>query len=169
MIVENINTLENAEFINIFKNIFEHSDFITKEVESLRPFQNKLDVINSFIKVFDALSMDVKIKIIKSHPDLGDKIKIVKGLTEFSKQEQSGAGLTNCNDEEYKKFHKLNDEFKAKFRIPFIFAVRGKSKSDIFKEFESRLKSDNIEQELDKSINQVKKIATLRLNEIIHE
>ena len=40
---------------------------------------------------------------------------------------------------------------------------------EIFNEFESRLKSDNIEEELDKSINQVKKIATLRLNEIIHE
>ena len=158
MIVENINKLENAEFINIFKNIFEHSDFITHEVEGLRPFQNKLDVINSFIKVFDALAMDVKIKIIKSHPDLGDKIKIAEGLTEFSQQEQSGAGLANCND-----------EFKAKFGIPFIFAIRGKSKSDIFKEFETRLKSDNIEQELDKSINQVKKIATLRLNEIMHE
>ena len=169
MIVENINKLENAEFINIFKNIFEHSDFITKEVEGLRPFQNKLDVINSFIKVFDALAMDVKIKIVKSHPDLGDKIKIVEGLTEFSQQEQSGAGLANCNDEEYRKFHKLNDEFKEKFGIPFIFAIRGKSKSDILKEFETRLKSDNIEQELDKSINQVKKIATLRLNEIIHE
>ena len=51
MIVENINKLENTEFINIFKNIFEHSDFITHEVEGLRPFQNKLDVINSFIKV----------------------------------------------------------------------------------------------------------------------
>ena len=105
MIVENINKLENAEFINIFKNIFAHSDFITNEVEGLRPFQNKLDVINSFIKVFDALAMDVKIKIVKSHPDLGDKIKIVEGLTEFSKQEQSGAGLANCNDEEYRKFH----------------------------------------------------------------
>jgi len=156
MFVENINKLKNEEFINIFKNIFEHSDFITHEVEGLRPFQNKLDVIDSFIKVFDNLTMDVK-------------IKIAEGLTEFSKQEQSGAGLANCNDEEYRKFHKLNDEFKAKFDIPFIFAIRGKSKSDIFKEFETRLKSDNIEQELDKSINQVKKIATLRLNEIIHE
>ena len=57
----------------------------------------------------------------------------------------------------------------CRFGIPFIFAIRGKSKSDILKEFETRLKSDNIEQELDKSINQVKKIATLRLNEIIHE
>ena len=61
MIVENINKLENAEFINIFKNIFEHSDFITHEVEGLRPFQNKLDVINSFIKVFDSVSYYLKL------------------------------------------------------------------------------------------------------------
>ena len=113
--------------------------------------------------------MEIKINIVKSHPDLGDKIKIAEGLTEFSSLEQSGAGLTNCNDAEFKKFHKLNDEFKKKFSIPFIFAIRGKTKIEIFDEFESRLKSDNIEEELDKSINQVKKIATLRLNEIIHE
>ena len=35
MFVENINKLKNEEFINIFKNIFEHSDFITHEVEGL--------------------------------------------------------------------------------------------------------------------------------------
>jgi len=169
MIVENINKLEKLEFINIFKNIFEHSDFITHDVEGLRPFKNKSDVIDSFINIFNSLSMEVKINIVKSHPDLGDKIKIAEGLTEFSSQEQSGAGLTNCNDEEFKKFHKLNDEFKEKFRIPFIFAIRGKTKTEIFDEFESRLKSENIEEELDKSINQVKKIATLRLKEIIHE
>ena len=40
---------------------------------------------------------------------------------------------------------------------------------ELIEKFYDILKSDNIEQELDKSINQVKKIATLRLNEIIHE
>ena len=169
MIVETINKLDKEEFINVFKNIFEHSDFITRDAEDLRPFRNKLHVIDSFMKIFDLLTRDVKINIIKSHPDLGDKIKIAEGLTNFSKQEQSGAGLANCNDAEYSKFHKLNDKFKSKFRIPFIFAIRGKTKSEIFDEFERRLKSDNIEQELDKSINQVKKIASLRLNEIIYE
>ena len=102
MIVENINKLEKLEFINIFKNIFEHSDFITHDVEGLRPFKNKSDVIDSFINIFNSLSMEIKINIVKSHPDLGDKIKIAEGLTEFSSLEQSGAGLTNCNDAEFK-------------------------------------------------------------------
>ena len=136
MIVKNINKLEKLEFINIFKNIFEHSDFITHDVEGLRPFKNKSDVIDSFINIFNSLSMEVKINIVKSHPDLGDKIKIAEGLTEFSSLEQSGAGLTNCNDAEFKKFHKLNDEFKKKFSIPFIFAIKGKTKIEIFNEFD---------------------------------
>ena len=44
-----------------------------------------------------------------------------------------------------------------------------KQKKEILDEFISRLKSDNIEQELDKSLIQVKKIATLRINEIISD
>ena len=35
--------------------------------------------------------------------------------------------------------------FKTKFNIPFIYAVRGKTKKDILNEFISRLKSDNID------------------------
>ena len=44
-----------------------------------------------------------------------------------------------------------------------------KQKKKILNEFIIRLKSENIEQELDKSIIQVKKIATLRINEIISD
>ena len=50
-------------------------------------------------------------------------------------------------------------------RFSMIFLL----KKDILNEFISRLKSDNIEQELDKSLIQVKKIATLRINEIISD
>ena len=66
MNINEVNNLDENVFFEIFKNIFEHSDFITHEVESLSPFQNKLDVIYSFIKVFDALAMNVKITLIKS-------------------------------------------------------------------------------------------------------
>ena len=132
-----------------------------------RPFKSKEEVIDYFIQTFDSLNKDIKINIIKSHPDLGDKLKIKKGLTNFSQDEQAKAGLAECTDDEFSEFHKLNNSFKIKFNIPFIFAIRDKTKTEIFEEFKSRLKSDNIQQELDKSLNQVKKIASLRINEII--
>ena len=167
MNIKEVNNLEENVFFEMFKNIFEHSDFITKLVQKKRPFNDKVDIINNFLKIFDNLDKTSKINIIKSHPDLGDKLKIKQGLTKFSQEEQSKAGLAECTDIEFDEFHNLNNMFKSKFNIPFIFAVRGKAKEEIFDEFKNRLKSDNIEQELDKSIIQVKKIATLRINEII--
>ena len=167
MNINEVNNLEQYKFFEIFDNIFEHSDFITKIVEKTRPFKNKEEVIDYFIKTFDSLDQEIKINIIKSHPDLGDKLKIKKGLTNFSQDEQAKAGLAECTDDEFNEFHKLNNSFKIKFNIPFIFAIRDKTKTEIIEEFKSRLKSDNIQQELDKSLNQVKKIASLRINEII--
>jgi len=169
MNINEINNLDENVFLNIFKNIFEHSDFITKLVQKKRPFKNKSEIINHFMNTFDSLDQDKKVKIIRLHPDLADKLKIREGLTSFSQEEQSRAGLAECNDEEFKEFNRLNNEFKSKFNIPFIYAVRGETKQDILDEFIGRLKSDNMEQELDKSLIQVKKIANLRINEIISD
>ena len=169
MNINEVNNLDENVFLNIFKNIFEHSDFITKLVQKKRPFKNKSEIIKHFMNTFDSLDQDKKVKIIRLHPDLGDKLKIREGLTSFSQEEQSRAGLAECNDEEFKEFNRLNNEFKSKFNIPFIYAVRGKTKQDILDEFIGRLKSDNMEQELDKSLIQVKKIANLRINEIISD
>ena len=82
---------------------------------------------------------------------------------------KKNAGLSNCNDEEFMLFNQLNNEFKSKFDIPFIFAVKGKNKSIIFDEFKKRLQNDNIEKELEESLKQVKQIAYLRLNDIVDE
>ena len=63
----------------------------------------------------------------------------------------------------------MNNDFKLKFGIPFIFAVKGANKLKIIDEFKRRLKNNNIKEELEESIKQVKKIAFFRLNEIIDE
>ena len=145
MNINEANNLDENVFFEIFKNIFEHSDFITKLVQKKRPFKKKSEIINHFLNTFDSLDKDIKVKIIKSHPDLGDKLKIKKGLTRFSQEEQSKAGLAECTDEEFNEFKRLNNDFKTKFNIPFIYAVRGKTKKEILDEFINRLKADNIE------------------------
>ena len=87
----------------------------------------------------------------------------------MSKNEQKNAGLDNCTEEEFSLFNQLNNQFKSKFGLPFIFAVKGKNKSIIIEEFKRRLQNDNIEKELEESIRQVKQIANFRLNEIVDE
>ena len=167
MNIDDINNLNVSNFIDTFKNIFEKTESITKQAENYRPFKNKEHMINSFLLIFDSLNLKKKLQIIKEHPDLGNKIKINQGLTKLSQEEQSRAGLKNCTEEEFKIFNQLNSSFKLKFDIPFIYAVRGKNKDDIINEFKSRLINSNIDSEIDISIEQVKRIALLRLEELI--
>ena len=87
----------------------------------------------------------------------------------MSKKEQRNVGLDSCTEDEFLLFKKMNDEYKLKFSIPFIFAVKGANKSIIIDEFKRRLKNENTELEIEESIKQVKKIAKFRLDEIIDE
>ena len=167
MNIDDINILSNSIFIETFKNIFEKTESITQEAEKLRPYKNKKHMIDSFLLIFDSLDLKNKLQIINNHPDLGDKIKINKGLTKLSQEEQSLAGLKDCNEDEFRLFNQLNSSFKLKFNIPFIYAVRGKNKKDIINEFKFRLANSDINSEIDISIEQVKRIALLRLGELI--
>jgi len=105
-----------------------------------------------------------KLKILNSHPDLADKTKI-NSLTQESNQEQSNAGLDRCTEEEFNEFKNLNIEYKKKFGFPFILAVKKKSKIEILDNFRKRILSDK-KIEFNNAIEQVKKIAILRLEEV---
>ena len=167
MNIDDINNLPVSSFIEKFKNIFEKTESITKKVEKLRPYKNKEHMISGFLLIFDSFDLKKKLQIINNHPDLGDKIKINQGLTKLSQEEQSLAGLKDCTDDEFKLFNQFNASFKLKFNIPFIYAIRGKNKGDIINEFKSRLDNSDINSEIDISIEQVKRIALLRLEELI--
>ena len=167
MNIDYINSLSDIFFIEKFKNIFEKTESISIDAEKLRPYKNKKHLIDTFLLIFDSFDLNKKLQIINNHPDLGDKIKINQGLTKLSQKEQTLAGLKDCTEEEFKLFNQLNSSFKLKFDIPFIFAVRGKNKEDIINEFKSRLINSDVNSEIDISIEQVKRIALLRLEELI--
>ena len=169
MKIEDINNYNSEKFIDSFKNIYEESKFITEHADKKRPFKNKKEMILIFLELFDNLDEETKINIIKKHPDLADKIKINKGLSKLSDEEQTRSGLKDCSEQEFNLFNNLNSRFKNKFNIPFIFAVRNKNKNEIIEEFKSRLENNDINLEIKSSISQVKEIAKLRLTELINE
>ena len=169
MNLNNINQLDKIDFISFFGNIFEETKFITEIAETKRPFKNKEKMISAFLMIFDDLDQENKINIIKKHPDLADKVKINKGLSKLSDDEQSRSGLKDCTEDEFNMFQKLNYSFKAKFNIPYILAVRNRNKNEIIEDFRNRLNSSDIQKEIEISINQVREIAKLRLKEIIDE
>ena len=88
---------------------------------------------------------------------------LLSSLTESSQEEQKSAGLDQCSEEEYKEIKSLNKLYKEKFMFPFIIAVKGLNRLDIIKSMKKRV-NNNYEEEFLTAINEVHKIAKIRLD-----
>ena len=161
--INKINKLSKSEFTKVFANIFENSRWIAEELYKQKPFGDFGDLSSKMMEIFEKTSKEKKLKILKDHPDLGDKTKI-SSLTADSQKEQKNAGLDMCTKEEFNEFKKLNDTYK-KFGFPFILAIKGKSKIEILNNFRERINSEP-QIEFEEAIKQVKKIASLRLEDL---
>ena len=162
--IDNINKLNKSDFLTIFGNVFEKTDWIAEKVFELKPFIDFNDLSSKMLDLYEKCNKENILLILNSHPELA----VAKKLTYESKLEQSGAKLNECNPGEFDEFRKLNLDYKNKFGFPFIIAVKGKNKNEILNNFRQRILND-IESEFEEAKNQVKKIATFRLNEIINQ
>ena len=161
-LTKNINLLKKKEFLSIFGNIFEKSDWIADEVFNLKPFKDSNDLVIKMMNIYENSNNEKIIKIFNLHPELA----IEKNLTSFSSKEQTGAKLNDCSKEEFEEFEKLNTDYKKKYGFPFIIAVKGKNKEEILNNFKQRIQND-FEIEFNEAKYQVKKIASLRLEGIL--
>ena len=160
--IDKFNKLSKAEFISIFRNIFEKTEWIAERCYESKPYNNLDELVSKMLKIFENIEKERHLEILNSHPDLA----VEKKLTEDSKNEQKNSSLNQCTDEEFVEFKKLNEEYKKKFGFPFIIAVKEKNKEEILNSFRQRI-TNNINLEFEEAKKQVKKIATFRLDEII--
>ena len=162
-IEKDLNTFNENQFTSLFGSVFEKSEWIAAEAFKKKPFKNSQDLIEKMIKTYESCSIEQIIVILNLHP----KLAIEKKLTSFSSKEQMGAKLNTCTEEELAEFKNLNEQYQTKFAFPFIIAVKGKSKNDILNSFRKRVEN-NFNDEFEEAKQQVKKIASLRLIEILN-
>ena len=160
--VDKVNNLRKSDFISIFGNVFEKTQWIAEKAYDSKPYKNFEELFSKMMEIFENSKKERHLEILNAHPDLA----VEKKLTEDSKNEQKNASLNQCTDEEFIEFRKLNNEYKKKFGFPFIIAVKGKNKEEILNNFRQRL-TNNINLEFEEAKKQVKKIASFRLSEII--
>ena len=161
--INKINKLPQSKFVKVFANIFENARWIAEELYKQKPFNDFEDLSYKMIDIFENTTQKDQLKILNAHPNLADKTKI-GFLTPDSQKEQVSVGLDQCTEEEFEEFKKLNDAYK-KFGFPFILSVKDKTKNEILNNFRKRISSD-IKVEFNEAIKQVKKIATIRLEEL---
>ena len=159
--IDKINQLSINDFISIFRNVFEKTDWIAKKAYKFKPFSSFEDLSEKFLYIFKNETKENHLKILNAHPDLA----VEKIMTNDSKKEQNNAQLNKCSQKEFEEFLKLNIEYRKKFNFPYIIAVSGKTKKEILESFSERIKKD-INTEFEQAKKQVIKIASLRINQI---
>ena len=111
-------------------------------------------------------SDESKLKLLRSHPELGIKKNKLSSLTKSSQKEQKSAGLDQCSEEEYKNIKLLNKKYREKFDFPFIIAVKGLSRVDVINAMKIRI-NNNYQEEFLTALKEVHKIAKIRFDTLI--
>ena len=160
--IDNINDLNKSDFLSIFGNVFEKTESVALEAFESKPFKNFEDIVLKMLNIYENYEKNKILEILNAHPELA----VAKKMTSESISEQASAKLNQCSNDEYEEFGRLNKDYKKKFGFPFIIAVKGKNKDEILNNFRERIKN-SFEIEFKEAKNQVKKIASLRLEEIL--
>ncbi|MEI6733983.1 MAG: 2-oxo-4-hydroxy-4-carboxy-5-ureidoimidazoline decarboxylase [Comamonadaceae bacterium] len=169
MTIQQLNSASDADAAQMLDGLYEHSPWIAREALAQRPFASLAQLKHALVQVLAAAGQEAQLALIRAHPELAGKAMISQTLTAESSKEQSSAGLTHCNAQEFARIQELNAAYKARFDFPFILAVRGPrgsglSRREIIETFERRLHGQR-SFEIQECLRNIHRIAELRLND----
>lgn len=168
MPVETVNLMEDAEFVDVFGDIAEHSPWVASTAAVRRPYATRENMIAAFQAAIGEAGVDEQHALLRAHPDLAGKAAIAGDLTDDSAREQAEAGLDRLTADEFERFTSLNAAYRARHGFPFIFAVRGATKNDILAAFEER-NNNSPDEELVTALEQVCRIVRFRIEDRVGE
>jgi 2-oxo-4-hydroxy-4-carboxy-5-ureidoimidazoline decarboxylase len=161
-----LNACSRGDFVAALANIFEYSPWIAEQAASRRPFTGVKQLFEAMKGALDRAPSELRLALIKAHPDLANKTQRAAGLTAESTAEQDSVGLDRLSDAEYQAFERVNNAYRAKFGFPYIVCVRRHTRDSILRDFERRLPND-ANSEMAKSIEEICRIAALRIDQLV--
>ena len=161
--------MKRKEIIDQLKSIYEHSQWVPERLlsDNMNEIQSKEELQLMMKKIVDNSSETEKLNLINAHPELGKKLQKKEKLTKFSEDEQKSAGLDQCSNEEFKILTNLNNEYRLKFKFPFIIAVKGLNKNQIIDNMQKRVNNSKTK-EFETAISEIHKIAKLRIKDLTY-
>ena len=157
--------LSREAFVAAFADIYEHSPWVAEKAYDLG-LDSSVDQIETLHQRMSDILLSAdhasQQALINAHPDLAGKAAVQGQLTEASTHEQAGAGIHHCTSDEFQRFTELNEAYKAKFKFPFIMAVKGSDRHQILAAFETRIHNP-ADVEFKCALAEINKIALFRL------
>ena len=137
-----LNRMTPPNFAAAIGETFELAPWVADAVWPKRPFASVTALHEAMIGLVRAAPRARQLEFLRGHPDLAGKAARAGAITDDSRGEQSSVGLDSLGEEDFARFHRLNDAYKAKFGFPFIICVRRHTRDSILAQFERRLGHD---------------------------
>ena len=166
MTLDEVNALDEAGFVAALGGIFEHAPWVAQRAFAAGPFTSVDALHRTMSGEVGRATPAERLALIRAHPELAGRAAVRGELTAASTREQAGAGLAECSPDEFARLTELNARYLARFRFPFILAVKGYDRAGIIDEFARRVDNET-EDELAESVAQIARIARFRLEALI--
>lgn len=140
--LEDLNRMDLVDFEVAVGGTFERAPWVAATAHARRPHATVTDLHAAMMAAVRAAPRETQLAFLHNHPDLAGKAARAGAITDESRGEQASAGLDTLSDEEFARFHRLNDAYRAKFGFPFILCVRRHTRDSILDQFERRLQHD---------------------------
>jgi 2-oxo-4-hydroxy-4-carboxy-5-ureidoimidazoline decarboxylase len=163
---DELQRLDRKRFAELFGDVFEHAPWVAERAFDAGPFRSIEALHGAMVDAMRCAPRERQLALIRAHPDLAGRAAIAGALTAASSAEQTSAGLDQCTPAEFARFRQLNASYQEKFRFPFILAVKGRTRAEILAAFEQHL-DNSPEAEFDEALNQIARIARLRLEDLV--
>lgn len=163
MTIAEVNAMGEDEFLNVFGNVYEHSDWVAEMVLEVRPFEDFESLIRKMAEVIAMAGPKEQLEMLMCYPDPGGE-----DLTEFSKIEQAEAGLDQLDTEETELFTELIQAYRGMVGLPFIVQLAGMDKAGVLRALGERLLNPR-EMEFRTAMAEMHAIARHRIEKITTE
>jgi 2-oxo-4-hydroxy-4-carboxy-5-ureidoimidazoline decarboxylase len=164
--IDEINKMDKSTFVATFGAVYEHSPWVAEEAWVHRPFSSVDNLHALMDRVVEKADQNRQLTLIKAHPELAGRLARSGQLTAESRSEQAQAGLTSLPEKLTSRMLELNHAYQQKFGFPFIICARLNNVSTILHAMENRL-ANNQETEFQTALQEISKIAKLRLGDIL--
>ena len=158
-----LNALSQAEFVSVLGPTVEHAAWIADRVAAQRPFASLAALFAAMRDVILRSDRDVRLALLRGHPELAGLAARSGSMTAESQGEQSGAGLDALSSDRARIFEELNAAYAARHGFPFVIAVRRHGTDSILREFRRRV-DEGRDAEIETALSEILHIVALRLD-----
>jgi 2-oxo-4-hydroxy-4-carboxy-5-ureidoimidazoline decarboxylase len=133
-----LNALDRDAFVAVLGPTFENSPWVAAAAWSRRPFGSVEALHTAMLDVVRQAPEERKLAFLCGHPELAGREAQAGTMTTESVGEQNSAGLHALTGAEHDEMRRLNRAYREHHGFPFIIAVRGNTKHQIFDAMRAR-------------------------------